>query len=178
MIFRRIFTLGFLVVSSLAFAQEGDIPFAPLESWRQAVLNGDYVGLGERYAIDRATQAEGGFEATSSSEEIEFWLNKRALGLTNLELEPWWSEGTSSSWGVGFQAKMTLQTTTGSQVFYVVVVQGWRKYGALWRMTTTQGGELSSSPQPKFMPSTIDQLKPTRFKCSSNPVYDLTSWPH
>src|SRR5262245_26395343 len=117
-------------------AQTDNVPFAPLESWRRAVLNGDYAALWEHHSIDIAWQAESGFEPTSSREEIESWLNKRAAGLINLELEPWWSEGTGNNWYVGFQAKMSLQTTTGPQVRYVVIIQGWRKYGALWRIIT------------------------------------------
>ncbi len=72
-----------LVAQIPAFAQEPRTPFAPLDEWKSAVINGDSSSLAKLYSANPPAVAQAGKDPIALTGEWAFWAGLKKGGLTS-----------------------------------------------------------------------------------------------
>ena len=131
-------------------APQSDANFAPLESWRAAVLAGDAAGLQALYSVNPpATVSTPQGKSTDVQAEVKIWTAQKANGLSAVEI----SEVNRQSPQPGlehtvFQTALTMQAKSGRRKLYVAVGLVWQRQGDAWRIVTSQRLDFTRLAQP------------------------------
>jgi Thioredoxin-like len=140
--------LTIVAACAQGFTQESSQPFAPLESWKNAVLSGDSATLWDLYSTQPPAEfhtAEGALPATK---EIEFWQSRKSAGLSQLKVEIAKDETPEGLRQLVFEAQMRVNSPAGPRTSYVIVAQVWQKQGSTWRIVATTRGDVSRLKRP------------------------------
>ena len=129
-------------------APAGD--FAPLETWRAAVLAGDAAELKALYSVNPpATVAIAKGKSTDVQQEVQFWTDQKANGLTAISLSEIRRQSTrEDDQQVIFQAELTSHTQTGTRKLYISVGIFWQRQGGTWRIVASQRNDAARLRQP------------------------------
>jgi hypothetical protein len=124
--------------------------FAPLESWRLAVLSGDPAKLKSLYSTSpEPTIADIKNNPKSLQDEVAFWTAWKAKGLSGLNLEILQQQDPArDQHTVVFRAALGLRDGATSKHEYILLVQGWSKEGDRWLLTTTRRSDAAGLRQP------------------------------
>ena len=129
-------------------APAGD--FAPLETWRAAVLAGNAAELKALYSVNPpATVAIAKGKSTDVQQEVQFWTDQKANGLTAISLSEIRRQSTrEDDQQVIFQAELTSHTQTGTRKLYISVGIFWQRQGGTWRIVASQRNDAARLRQP------------------------------
>ncbi len=134
------------LLSSVCFGQVS-LPFAPLASWKAAVISGKGSKIKDLYGSEpapRITVITKGSADISADADAEFWAELKATQLT-LNI----SQSTSPQPGiqqVTFQA--TVRTAPPGRTLYVVESQLWQKQPAGWKLVAVERTGALKLEQP------------------------------
>lgn len=136
-------------------APQSEANFAPLESWRAAVLAGDATGLKALYSVNPpATVATPAGKSTDVAAEVQFWSAMKANGLGAVvlsEIHEQSSHGQSPRDDMQqtvFQTELTTRTKSGPRKLYISVGILWHRQGDAWRIVSSQRDDPARLPQP------------------------------
>ena len=125
--------------------------FAPLETWRAAVLAGDAAALKAHYSGNPpATVATPAGKSTDVSAEVQFWTAMKATGLRAVAISEMnqQASGDTAEQTI-FQTTLTTQSKDrGLRKLYVSVGLLWQKQGDAWRIVASQRNDPARLPQP------------------------------
>lgn len=123
--------------------------FAPLETWKTAVLAGDKSTLSNLYSSNppaKVTTPAG--ESSGPDEEAGFWSSLRAAGLKALDVKTMLRQTTPEGiTELALRMYLTVQTASGPQDYVVSASQMWAKNGGTWQIVGTQRGDPGLRPK-------------------------------
>jgi hypothetical protein len=157
---RRVLRLTFLLFSLLIMMwagssarpvpQAGATPFAPLASWRLAVLSGDAAKLKTLYSVSpgpRIVNLKN--EPKTLQDELSFWTRWKAKGLSDINLEVLQQQDPKPDFHVvNLRVALTLTDGQATKHEYVLIGQGWLKQGDHWLLGITQRSDAAGLRQP------------------------------
>lgn len=131
-------------------APQREANFAPLESWRAAVLAGDAAGLKALYSVNPpATVATPQGKSTDAAAEVQFWTAMKANGLRTVDLSEVQRQPSQNGLQpVLFQTVLTSRTSSGPRKLYVSVALLWQRQGEAWRIVSSQRNDPARLLQP------------------------------
>ena len=142
--------IGILVCTSPGWAA-GDANFAPLETWRAAVVSGDNVGLKMLYSSNPAAQVETAHGTAAADEDVSFWTGLKARNI-KLDLQ----QASSPQPGleqVVFQAEITERLA--KKPLFISEAQLWFQQAGQWRIIQAKRTELTHLQQPASLSKNI-----------------------
>src|SRR5579863_4314815 len=77
---RAAWIAGAILLAQIPALAQG--PFAPLEQWKSAVLNGDQASLAKLYSVKPEPVTQAGKERVSLKDEWAFWASLKSSGMT------------------------------------------------------------------------------------------------
>jgi thioredoxin 1 len=145
--------LAFLFSSSVlaqTAATSAQPDFAPLQTWRAAILSGDPTALRALYSVQppAATRTPKG-TSNDPAAEPDFWAALKSAGLTRLTTRV--ASLTSPQTGVQrviFQLEATVRAADGPGKLFASVAQTWMDLDGKPVIVATQRTDLSRLPQP------------------------------
>ena len=131
-------------------APQNDANFAPLESWRAAVLAGDAAGLTALYSVNPpATVATPQGKSTDVRAEVQVWTAQKANGLSAVELiEVNRQSPQADLEQTVFQTALSTIGKAGRRKLYVSVGLLWQRQGEAWRIVASQRNDFTRLAQP------------------------------
>jgi thioredoxin 1 len=160
-----LFSFSISVIAAPTPQTPSPVSFAPLESWRLAVLSGDSAKLGELYSrVPEPMISDLQKNPLSLQDELSFWAGWKAKGLTDLKLEILQEQiPQPNTQLVVFRASLALQQGSALKHQYLVVVQGWSEQGGKWLIGFAQRSDAAPLRQPierkDLYPATADARK-------------------
>ncbi|HWE51270.1 MAG TPA: thioredoxin family protein [Bryobacteraceae bacterium] len=132
---------GATLVAQLCGAAEKT--FAPLETWKSAIVNGDSAALTKLYSPAAQLSAEGGKSKIGLHDELAFWAGMKARGLTAfnprvLEL---------STHDDKTQVLVRISLTAGGTPQYASLRQEWTREGDGWKIVTLKRNPFEDEPK-------------------------------
>ena len=125
-------TLAFFAAAARGQADTGN--FAPLETWRAAIVSGNPAALEKIYSKSpeaKIFNAKGA--QISFPDEVAFWSGWKAKGLTDAKLEIIKQQDTQENVHVlAVQIALTLKEGAAQKKQYINVSQGWMQQGGQW----------------------------------------------
>jgi ketosteroid isomerase-like protein len=131
-------------------APQSDANFAPLESWRAAVLAGDAAGLEALYSANPpATVATPQGKSTDVRAEVRVWTAQKTNGLSAVEISEVNRQSPQSDIvQTIFQTALTTRANSGRRKLYVSVGMLWQRQGDTWRILACQRNDFTRLAQP------------------------------
>jgi thioredoxin 1 len=154
---RRILVLCVLIyavvlpVAATPFPQAAvSTSFAPVESWRLAVLSGDSAKLSELYSRSPEPMiSDLQKNPITLQQELSFWSSWKAKGLSNLKVEIIEEQTPQPGTHLAvFRASLALQEGAAIKHQYLVVVQGWSEQESKWLLGFAQRSDTAQLRQP------------------------------
>jgi thioredoxin 1 len=119
-------------------------PFAPLEAWKTAIVNGDKAALAKLYSADADLEAvtKPGKARIAPNDEWTFWAGMKARGITEFNPRALEVSATKDS------ARLTLliSTTSGSLHQSAGMQQEWVHHADGWKMVASLRGPFGDEP--------------------------------
>lgn len=120
--------------------------FAPLEQWKQAVIQSDAAALKKFYSTDPAVRITSGKDQLSADQEVAFWTALKASRVTLDILLT--SSPESNARQIVFQAEIESHAAAQPDILYVAEGQLWLQTGSEWRLATVQRSVVAQLQQP------------------------------
>lgn len=108
-------------------------PFAPLEEWKSAVMNGDQADLAKLYSVDPAAVTQVGNERIALKDEWAFWAGLKRSGMTNFQprvLEMTTAKGTT-------QLALRISAISGDSHVVAGMRQQWAHQADGWKIVAS-----------------------------------------
>jgi thioredoxin 1 len=133
-----------LTLTSAAIARpQSDANFAPLETWRAAILSGNAAALEKIYSRSpeaKISNAKGA--QISFPDEMAFWSSWKSKGLSDAKLEVIKQQDTQEHVHVlAVQIAFTIKDGATQKKQYVTVSQGWMQQGGQWLVASEKRTE-------------------------------------
>lgn len=131
-------------------ATDAEPRFAPLETWKAAVLSGDLAALKDLYSLQppaQTTTPKG--KSGDPTAEPDFWASLKSSGLSRLTTHVISVESPQEGVKrVLFTVEATIQSPSGSTKSFASVAQAWIDEDGKPEIVLTQRTNLSRLPQP------------------------------
>jgi thioredoxin 1 len=115
--------------------------FAPLQQWKNAVIEGDAAALKALYSTDPAAEIEADGAKTDANSDVRFWT---ALKARSLKLEI--VRETNHPDRHGIILKAAADSGASGRIVNVTYAVSWQKQGDQWRI---RGAERTDAPHLK-----------------------------
>jgi len=118
--------------------------FAPLESWKAAVVRGDVATLRSLYSNEPAAQVSVSTQQLSADADVNFWAGLKAKRVV-LKI----AQSDSPQPGVQqivFQAE--IRPAAPARTLYVSTGQIWQQQGTVWRLVSVKRTDAAKLEQP------------------------------
>ena len=143
---------GIILVTGIsALAQS---PFAPLEDWKAAVVNGDQSALAKLYSANPA-HLQVGKTSIALKDEWAFWAGLKRSGLTGFNprvLEVVAENGNT-------RLVLRISATLGNQHLSVGMVQEWaRQLDSGWKLVVSERGDFAAEPARRLPQPTVPNV--------------------
>jgi thioredoxin 1 len=117
-------------------------PFAPLEEWKAAVVNGDRTALSKLYSAKPEAIAQAGKERLAVQDEMAFWASLKAEGLT--DFNPRLLEMTTVKSATHLVLRVS--ANLGGVRVYTSMRQVWAPGAGGWRIVASRRNAFISDP--------------------------------
>jgi ketosteroid isomerase-like protein len=118
-------------------------PFAPLDEWKAAVLNGDQAALAKLYSVHPEAVAQTGKTRIALEDEWAFWAGLKKSGMT--EFLPRVLELTTVHGHT--QVVLRISATSGGSHLYTAMHQEWAHEADGWRIVrSVRGANFTDEP--------------------------------
>jgi thioredoxin 1 len=119
-------------------------PFAPLEAWKTAIVNGDRAALSKLYSADAnlVTVTRSGNARLALNDESSFWSGMKAGGIT--EFNPRVLEVSATKGGT--RLVLLISMTSGSLHQSAGMRQEWAQRSDGWKMVASVRGPFGEEP--------------------------------
>jgi thioredoxin 1 len=120
-------------------------PFAPLDAWKAAVVNGDQAALAKLYSAQHSAQPghfQVGHAPIALKDEWAFWAGMKRNGLTGFNprvLEISTEKGTT-------RLLLRISATLGNSHLSAGMVQEWARRPDGWKLVASERGDFSVEP--------------------------------
>ncbi|MGH9709710.1 MAG: thioredoxin family protein, partial [Candidatus Acidiferrales bacterium] len=124
--------------------------FAPLETWKAAVLSGDAAALKALYSGEPpAISVTPAGQSHDPAAEANFWAGVRATGLSRLSTKIMRVDAPQPGVKrVVFTMEATMQVKAGPGKLFASIAQYWLEQNGKWVIVGTQRTNLAQLPQP------------------------------
>ncbi len=132
-----------MLLANVCFA-ESPTTFAPLESWKAAVVGGDVATLRSLYSNEPAAQVSISTQQLSAEADVNFWAGLKAKRVV-LKI----AQSDSPQPGVHqivFQAE--IRPAAPARTLYVSAGQIWQQQGTVWRLVSVKRTDAAKLEQP------------------------------
>ncbi len=140
----RVFlSVAVMLLANVCFA-ESPTTFAPLESWKAAVVGGDVATLRSLYSNEPAAQVSISTQQLSAEADVNFWAGLKAKRVV-LKI----AQSDSPQPGVHqivFQAE--IRPAAPARTLYVSAGQIWQQQGTVWRLVSVKRTDAAKLEQP------------------------------
>lgn len=146
-----ILSLSLLLALAASARQAGTgVEFPPFEKWRQAVLAGNSAALTALYTQSPAPDITGGDKkAMSLQDEVAFWTNWKAQGLTSLSAQVVQQEQpTPDIHSLVLQLTLTTKKNGLAKKQFVAMAQNWFRQGDQWKLGVVRQTAATRLRQP------------------------------
>ncbi len=132
-----------ILLTTVCFAQS-PTTFAPLESWKAAVVRGDVATLRSLYSNDPPAQVNVSSQSLSADADVNFWVGLKAKRVV-LKI----AQSDSPQPGVQqivFQAE--IRPAAPARTLYISAGQIWQQQGTVWRLVSVKRTDAAKLEQP------------------------------
>jgi len=146
-------TLTWMILGCLAWSQSAtppsEVPFAPFERWKTAVLAGDAATLTSLYSSDPAAKVRVNAVMQDAEADINFWLGlkPRAIKVDVIRNEP-------RRGHISYIFRAEVEPSSGP-VVHLTDDQSWLQQGDQWRLITVERTDAPQLKQPSNMKKNI-----------------------
>jgi thioredoxin 1 len=134
-----------LLIQIFAWAQ---VPFAPFNEWKSAVINGDRASLSKLYSANPAAVTQAGKDRIGVQDELAFWAGLKARGMT--EFHPRVLEITTANGNTGLVLRIS--ATSGSSHVYAGLRQEWAREADGWKIVASVRSPAFTDEAPRTLP--------------------------
>ncbi len=124
------------------------IEFAPVDSWKAALLSGDAAAFRSVYSVTPPAKFVEGTDQQDISPEIDFWQQIKNVGTRAFELRITNSQEQPPMRLISFEASYKISTRLGPRSRYVLEKQAWMQQGSAWRIVVATHSDILKMPQP------------------------------
>ncbi len=125
---------------------QGDTGFAPLEQWKQAVIQSDAAALKKFYSTDPAVRITSGKDQLRADQEVTFWTTLKASSVKLDILQT--SSPQPNARQIVFEAEIESHAAAQPDILYIAENQLWLQTGSEWRLTSAQRSVVAHLQQP------------------------------
>lgn len=131
-------------------AKSPTVTFAPLQTWKAAVLSGNSAALQGLYSTNPpAVTLTSKAENHDPAAEPQFWLAVKQNGLRKLRLRVKTLDSPQAGVRrVTFELEADMNPDIGAPKIFAAVAQYWQEQDRKWRIVVTQRTALARLPQP------------------------------
>jgi thioredoxin 1 len=132
---------GVILLTQISGAAEA--PFAPLQAWKAAVVNGDKAALAKLYSTNAQVFTGRDKPPIALQDELAFWANMKARGLTgfNPRLLDVITVGDKK------RLRLRVSATSGDVRQYAGMLQEWAHQADGWKIVTLRRNPFEGEPQ-------------------------------
>lgn len=149
--FLSMFTLLAVALTAAQAPSPSDLPFAPFEQWKAAILSGDSATLKSLYSIDPPPHVQINMLMGDADADISFWL---ALKPRSIKTEVVRNEPRHGHISYIFRAEIVSGLPNG-QTVNVTDDQSWQQQGSQWRLIAVERTDAPHLKQPANMKKDI-----------------------
>jgi thioredoxin 1 len=117
-------------------------PFAPLEEWKAAVVDGDRTALSKLYSTKPEAIAQAGKDRLAIQDELAFWAGLKAQGLT--DFNPRLLEITTVKGATHLVLRVS--ANLGGARVYTSMRQDWAPGAGGWRIVSSRRNAFIADP--------------------------------
>ena len=140
----RVFLSPAAILLATVCCAQSPTTFAPLESWKAAVVRGDVATLRSLYSNEPAAQVSVSTQQLSADADVNFWAGLKAKRVV-LKI----AQSDSPQPGVQqivFQAE--IRPAAPARTLYVSTGQIWQQQGTVWRLVSVKRTDAAKLEQP------------------------------
>jgi len=143
---RAIAIAGAILIAQIsALAQK---PFAPLEAWKSAVVQGDQAALEKLYSVSPQAVTKAGKDRIAVKEESAFWASLKAKGMT--EFHPRLLEFTPAKDKTKLVLRISI--TSGGAPLMATLHQEWAHEPGGWKIVASSRSEAFADEAKRTLP--------------------------
>ena len=140
----RVFlSVAVMLLANVCFA-ESPTTFAPLESWRTAVVRGDVATLRSLYSNEPAAQVSVSTQQLSADADVNFWAGLKAKRVVLKIVQS--DTPQPGVHQIVFQAE--IRPAAPARTLYVSAGQIWQQQGTVWRLVSVKRTDAAKLEQP------------------------------
>jgi len=140
----RVFlSVAVMLLANVCFA-ESPTTFAPLESWKAAVVGGDVATLRSLYSNEPAAQVSVSTQQLSADADVNFWAGLKAKRVVLKIVQS--DTPQPGVHQIVFQAE--IRPAAPARTLYVSAGQIWQQQGTVWRLVSVKRTDAAKLEQP------------------------------
>lgn len=144
---KRIAGLTVILATGIAIAYPAQAPFAPLEAWKAAVVNGDQLALAKLYGT-KSGPFQVGREPIALKDEWAFWAGLKRSGLTGINPRVLEEVGTDRG---NTRLVLRISTVIGNSHMSASMVQEWaHQPDGGWKLVASKRADFADEPERRL----------------------------